>query len=140
VWIFTQEDAMKPKRASIVAWAVCAIVLPFEIYGLVAAKKLDAVSLVTTLGVFGLVFVAFALLRRRGGEKIEKDERTMRLESRALSYSWIVSYLCIAAIMYFDYIELIHPTAGQALTLVVLIMALSSFVARFLVNRKGDLS
>jgi hypothetical protein len=129
---------VKPKRTTLITWSVCLIVLPLELYGLVASKKMDTLTLIANLGSCALVFAVIMLLRRRDGEKIEKDERTMRLERLALSYSWMVSFFSVVAIMYFNYIELIRPTAAQALTLVALTMALSSFAARFLVTRKGD--
>jgi hypothetical protein len=130
---------MKPKRATIIAWAICIPVTALEIFGMVQAKKLDTQSLIVTLATFCLVFGVFIFLQRRGGEKLEKDERTIRIANRALSYSWIISILSVAAFMYLEYIEVLHLTASQVLFYIIMIMSFSSLIARAILNKKGDI-
>ncbi len=130
---------MKTKKSTIIAWIICIPLAVLEIYGLVSAKKMETQSLVWTLIAFGLVFcIFFFLIQRRGGEKVEKDERTIRLANRAMSYSWLVSYFSIIALGYFSYIEVIRLSVPQVFSYIMMIMALSFFVARAIVNRKGD--
>jgi hypothetical protein len=124
------------------AWAICIPLVALEIYGFVHAKKLDAQSLLVTLVIFSLVFCLvfgiFIFLQKRGGEKVEKDERTIRIENRALSYSWILSFLSVSAFGYLEYIEVLRLSASQVLFYVMMIMVLSSFAARIILKRKGD--
>jgi uncharacterized membrane protein YfcA len=129
---------MKPKKRTILAWVICIPLVALEIYGFVHAKKLDTQSLIVTLAVFCLVFGIFIFLQKRGGEKVEKDERTIRIENRALSYSWIISFLSVSAFGYLEYIEVLRLSASQVLFYILMIMTLSSFAARIILKRKGD--
>lgn len=131
---------MRPKKSTIIVWIICIPLTALEINGLVWAKKLDSRSLVMTLVTFALVFVAFFFLfQKRGGEKVEKDERTMRIANRALSYSWMISIMSVSAIMYLEYIEVLRLNVSQVLTIIVMIMAFSSLALRAILNKKGDI-
>lgn len=130
---------MRPKKSTIIAWIICIPLTALEIYGLVRAKKMEPQSLVMTLVTFALVFVIFFfLIQRRGGEKVEKDERTIRIANRAFTYSWVISYLCVSAFMYLEYIEVLHLSASQVLFYIMMIMVISSFLARAILSKKGD--
>jgi hypothetical protein len=130
---------MKPKKSTIIAWAICIPLSVLEVYGLVRAKKMETQSLVWTFVTFTLVFVIFFfLIQRRGGEKVEKDERTMRIANRAMSYSWILSIFSVTAIMYFEEIEVLHMAVMQVLTVIAMIMSFSSIIIRAILSQKGD--
>jgi uncharacterized membrane protein YfcA len=129
---------MKTRRMTVIAWIICIPLMALEILGLYLSKKLDSRSLIESLVVFILVFAVMALLQRKGGEKIEKDERTIRLASRAQGYSWMITFLFTEAIMYLQYIEVIDLSSSQALSLVVMVMAFSFLGANFILKRKGD--
>jgi hypothetical protein len=130
---------MKPKKSTIIAWAICIPLSVLEVYGLVRAKKMETQSLVWTFVTFTLVFVIFFfLIQRRAGEKVEKDERTMRIANRAMSYSWILSIFSVTAIMYFEEIEVLHMAVMQVLTVIAMIMSFSSIIIRAILSQKGD--
>jgi hypothetical protein len=134
---------MKLKRTLILTWAISLAVTGFIIMGYVWTKKMDAQSLILTLAVYLLVLGAIVLTRRRrqsrGGNAVQKDERTIRLANRAASYSWMISILAISGLMYFEYLELLRLSAEQVLLCVLLVMLATFYGARAVLAKKGDI-
>ena len=86
-----------------------------------------------------IIILYYFLILRRGGEKIEKDERTIKLSLRAAHYSWLISLYVIVLLMGSDTLGLLRLTGVQALGIVATVMSFSFLILLFFINRKGDI-
>ena len=102
--------------------------------------KIQGVSAITMLATFAAIIILYYFLfLRRGGEKIEKDERTIKLSLRATHYSWLISLYVIVLLMGSDTLGLLRLTGVQALGIVATVMSFSFLILLFFINRKGDI-
>ena len=125
------------KRNAIIVLVLVSV--PFLVLDLALylAGKFQVEAVVTMLAVFA-VCVGIYWLRRIRGEKVEKDERTIKLHRKAAHYSWLISYVATAFLAGCDTLGAIHLTVAQCLTIVLMLMTFSYFILLFFVNRRGD--
>jgi hypothetical protein len=135
---------MTEKKRKILAWSVAGVLLVLEALGFIFVKSpipegMSGSSLVWTLVTFAIVFAIFyfLIIRKKGGEKIESDERTEGITQRAIKYSYSFSYISVFALLYLDEIGLVKLPGTSVLLIVAMIMAFSLLVSLFIVNRKG---
>ena len=94
-----------------------------------------AISLINIGGV--MIFVTFIRAKRSGDGPV-KDERTVRIGSYGLSYSWFVTLILLAVLFWIDYFELVQFTVDQILGLLILVMAVTAKGFQWYLFRKGD--
>jgi arginine exporter protein ArgO len=98
-------------------------------------NKEMAITLINIGGV--IIFVTF-IRARRSGDGSMKDERTVRIGSYGLSYSWFVTLILLAVLFWIDYFELVQFTVDQVLGLLILVMAVTAKGFQWYHFRKGD--
>lgn len=94
-----------------------------------------AISLINIGGV--IIFVTFIRAKRFKNGPM-KDERTVRIGSYGLSYSWFVTLILLAVLFWVDYFKLVQFTVDQVLGLLILVMAVTAKGFQWYLFRKGD--
>ncbi len=95
-----------------------------------------ALPFVLSFAVFTALYV---IARHKGGEKIEHDERSLRIEGRAFAYSWYLSLYAIALLVLNDTLGVVKMSSEQALFLILAAMLATFFITRYFLNRRGDI-
>jgi len=88
---------------------------------------------------FAFVAVLVLVVRRAGGERLEGDERTERIEGRAFGYSWLVTLYALTVLLLNDRLGLWPIGLYQGLILVLVVMVASLNIFKLALNRAGDL-
>lgn len=88
---------------------------------------------------FAIAAILILRMRRVGGERIEGDERSARIEGRAFAYSWYLTLYVLTLLMLNDRLGLWPISFAQGLLLVLAIMVVTLLVLKSALNRKGDL-
>jgi drug/metabolite transporter (DMT)-like permease len=94
-----------------------------------------AISLINIGGV--MIFVTFIRAKRSGNGPV-KDERTVRIGSCGLSYSWFVTLVLLAVLFWIDYFGLMQLTVDQVLGVLILVMAVTAKGFQWYLFSKGD--
>jgi hypothetical protein len=93
----------------------------------------------TTLMVVGLVLLVNGVFRHlKYGEMPERDERTRKIGAFAIAYSWLVTMIFIALLIWLDHFNLLKMTAPQALGLTIFMMIIAALIFQWHLKRKGD--
>ena len=87
----------------------------------------------------GLAFLVTGVSRRRKyGEGPEQDERSRRIGSRGMSYSWLLGLTFMWSLFLLDHFRVVMPTAGAALGASMVVMILSAVAFQIYLSRKED--
>ncbi|WP_256622306.1 hypothetical protein [Methanolobus chelungpuianus] len=84
-----------------------------------------------------IIFVTFIRARRYRSGPL-KDERTVRIGSYGLSYSWFVTLVVVAVLFWVNYFGILQLTVDQVLGLLILVMAVTAKGFQWYLFRKGD--
>jgi hypothetical protein len=119
------------------------ILVPFAIpmigldVALVITGKLTPVGLISTLGAFAAVVFVYWFFNLRG-QRVEKDERTIRLARKAMAYSWLFTIYLVVLLSASDSLGLLRLSGLQYLGIVTMVMTFSYLILHLAMNRKGD--
>ncbi|WP_372960612.1 hypothetical protein [Methanoregula sp.] len=87
----------------------------------------------------GLAFLITGIIRhRRYGEDPESDERSKKIGAYGLSYAWLTGLIFMFALFWLDYLTVLTLSTQNALSLSILVLALSAAVYQACLFRKGD--
>ncbi|WP_406660131.1 hypothetical protein V7O66_09770 [Methanolobus sp. ZRKC3] len=84
-----------------------------------------------------IIFVTFLRAKRYRSGPL-KDERTVRIGSYGLSYSWFVSFLVLNILFWIDNMALIKLTVAQVLAIMFFVMIVTAKGFQWYLFRKGD--
>lgn len=88
---------------------------------------------------FAVIVIVMIAARRVGGERLEGDERTERIEGRAFCYSWLLTLYALTLLLLNDRLGLLPLEPSQGLIIVLVVMVFSLNVFKLALNRSGDL-
>jgi hypothetical protein len=123
--------------------ALIVIILSIPVFALdsaiVASGKIPLIAAgIPFIGTFVVFWVIFLVLRRRDGQKVQADERNVKIEGRAYTYSWWISFYVIILLMGVDTLGLFKLFAAQCYTYILFAMLASYWILRSILNRKAD--
>jgi uncharacterized membrane protein len=128
---------MKPIKIVFILLTIPLLVLDVALF---LNGKIQVKAAVAMLATFAAIIILYYFLfLRRGGEKVEKDERTIKLNSRASVYSWLITIYVVVLLMGLDTLGLLRLTGVQDLTIVAMTMSFSYLILLFFISRKGDI-
>ena len=84
-----------------------------------------------------IIFVTFIRTRRSRSGPV-KDERTVRIGSYGLSYSWFTTLIIVTLLFWVDYFEMMQFSVNQVLGLLLFVMVLTAKGFQWYLFRKGD--
>ncbi|MCD1294375.1 hypothetical protein CUJ83_05100 [Methanocella sp. CWC-04] len=87
-------------------------------------------------GIMLIIFNVYYIFKN--GETVDADERTKRISSTAMSYSWFITFISICILVWADYFGIISLTGMQALMIVMIMMSVLIIVFKWYFGMKGD--
>lgn len=88
----------------------------------------------------GAVIILTSVLKYSTYGDVSHDERTRKLGSAALSFSWLLTFILINVMFWIDYFSWIELTVGQVIGVIMFFMVLSGSILQWLYRKKGDLN
>jgi len=93
----------------------------------------------TILVVAGLAFLITGITRHwKDGDGPESDERITKIGAYGLSYAWLTGLLFMFSLFWLDYSGILRLDTQVALTLSIVVLALSARIYQVYLFRKGD--
>jgi hypothetical protein len=89
---------------------------------------------------FALIAGLVLFLKKRDGQKVEADERSVKIEGRAFCYSWFLTLYVLLLFMANDRLRLVRMETAQCLFLVVAVLVASFWIFKAALSREGDLA
>ena len=107
-----------------------------EILGSTSSESINSVILISS----GLILITLAVLSRTNPKDYGiRDERTLRIGTYGLSYSWYLTYLTIVIIGWMMGTRAIITVDGtQVCLLLIILMPVSALLFQWYFNTKGD--
>lgn len=88
----------------------------------------------------GLAFLITGISRhRKYGDDPESDERSKKIGAYGLSYAWLTGLFFIFGLFWLDYFNVLRLSTQNALSVSILVLALSAVAFQFYLFRKGDI-
>lgn len=87
----------------------------------------------------GTVIIITSLLKYSAYGEVQHDERTRKLGSAALSFSWLLTFILVNVLFWVDYFDWVELTVGQLIGVILFFMVLSGSILQWLYRKKGDL-
>jgi hypothetical protein len=88
----------------------------------------------------GLAFFITGMIRqRRYRGSMESDERSRRIGAYGLSYAWLTGIFFMFVLFWVDYLAVLRLSAGVALALSIVVLAISALIYQVYLFRKGDI-
>lgn len=88
------------------------------------------------IGMIVIIISAFRLSSLEKGPVT--DERTKKLSSYGVAYSWLLTLIVIALLVWVDLLELVELTVRDVLLILFLVMVISANVFKWYFVRKAD--
>ncbi|WP_321505301.1 hypothetical protein [uncultured Methanoregula sp.] len=124
---------------------------PRNIYRIIIGALMSVSGLVTILltsgeGITGTILLCAGLAflitgisrHKRYGDDPESDERSRKIGAYGLSYAWLTGIIFMFSLFWLDYLKILVLTAQNALSVSILVLALSAIVFQTYLFRKGD--
>ncbi len=93
----------------------------------------------SVLLIAGIAFLGTGIVRHfRDGESPESDERSKKIGAFGLSYGWLTGLFFMFALFWLDYLNILKLGTQVALSLSIIVLALSARVFQVYLFRKGD--
>lgn len=116
---------------ALIAGGVGVVMIP-EISGIATIQPIDSTGLIVS----GMVLI---LLTVRSKSDLEvRDERTIRIGTYGLSYSWYLTYLVIAAIGWAMATDAIEISGVLICMTLIILMPVSAMIFQWYFNTRGD--
>jgi hypothetical protein len=88
----------------------------------------------------GLAFFITGMIRQmRDGGSPQSDERSRRIGAYGLSYAWLTGIFFMFMLFWVDYLGILRLSAGVALALSIVVLAISALIYQIYLFRKGDI-
>jgi uncharacterized membrane protein len=93
----------------------------------------------TMLLAAGFAFLITGISRHsKYGDEPESDERSKKISAYGITYAWLTGLFFVTGLFWLDYLDLVRLSTQNALTLSVVVLALSAVIYQTYLFRKGD--
>jgi energy-coupling factor transporter transmembrane protein EcfT len=87
----------------------------------------------------GIAFLISGIIRhRRYGDDPESDERSKKIGAYGLSYAWLTGLFFMFGLFWLDYFNVLRLSVQNALSVSILVLALSAAIYQMCLFWKGD--
>jgi hypothetical protein len=88
----------------------------------------------------GTIMIVIAVLsHNRYGVGVTQDERTRALGARALSYSWLLTFVLVNVLFWIDYTDTFTFVADHILGIILFTMVLSAGIIQSVFKQRGTI-
>jgi len=138
--------ALKTRKSRVVQYGVIGIGLILVVSGLFAAlmKALSGTVLFTPLMMTGLIAAGMIIItlgvrmKDRAEDIGIQDERSLRIGTYGISYSWYLTYLIIVCTGWLAGMKVIEIDGATICLLLIILMPVSAMIFQWYFNMKGD--
>lgn len=86
----------------------------------------------------GTILIVIAVIsHNRYGAGITQDERTRAIGARALSYSWLLTFVLVNILFWIDYTKVLKLSGSHILGIILFTMTLSGGIIQSFLKRRG---
>ena len=93
---------------------------------------------ISLINVGSIILLVTFLRARRYRKGLVKDERTIKIGSYGLSYSWIFSFIVLNLLFWIDNMSLAKFTVPQVIGIMFIVMIVTAKGFQWYLFRKGD--
>jgi hypothetical protein len=129
------------KRAMLLTAGIIQVISGFAVTGMIPSDVPDPVrtALLSSFIGIGVIFVIRGIFTNRdGNDRRILDERTLRIGTYGLSYSWYLTYLTVVIIGLLAATEMIAFSGVQICFILILVMPVSARIFQWYFNSRGD--
>lgn len=94
-------------------------------------------SIFTNIGVIMILIGVISLIIKN--QFPEKDERTVKITSYALSYSWLFTFVFLTILFWLDYLKLVVFSTTTYFSVTFYGMLISAIIFKYFLEKKGDI-
>ncbi len=127
---------MNENTTRIAALAVGLIALSMALVFMGPSVSDDVKTLIAAIG-FAMLAIAVVFSFRRKGE-VTKDERTEKITSKSLAWSWWLTYLFITALFWLTRYGAVKINVEETMSYVFFYMVFSALFAKIFFAGRGD--
>ncbi len=85
----------------------------------------------------GIILVVFKTLQlNKFGAGVNQDERTRKISTRGISYSWLITFVFLNLLFWVDVFRVINLELSQGISLTIFVMIVSAFISKALLKDK----
>jgi len=138
--------ALKTRKSRVVQYGVIGIGLLLVVSGVLAAlmKTLSGTGPLAPVMITGLIAAGMIIITLgvRMKERVEdigiQDERSLRIGTYGISYSWYLTYLTIVCTGWLAGMKVIQIDGATICLLLIILMPVSAMIFQWYFNMKGD--
>ena len=135
----TSGKSSRKQRNAIIILVFLIPIVVGDVAIVIKTKLLSYEFFIPFMLTFAIFTFLLLFLRRKDGQKIEGDERNVRIEGRAFTYSWCLSLYAIFILLLSEDLRLFKISVSQCLFCILFVMLASNLIIRAILNRKGDI-
>ncbi|MBP2133267.1 putative membrane protein YfcA [Methanomicrobium sp. W14] len=128
------------KRTVLYAGAVLGVFMAIAGTALSFVPEFDgqsnAFSVMIVCGIIMIAICAMSLRKPAGSDL--RDERSLKIGTWAISYSWYLAFMSVILMFWISYFDLAELTAEAVLGILMLLMPLSAVFFQWYFSKKGD--
>ncbi len=85
----------------------------------------------------GIILVVIKTLQfNKFGAGVKQDERTRKISTRGISYSWLTTFVFLNILFWIDVFQIINLDLSQGISLIFFVMIISAVVFKALLKNK----
>ncbi|PWR70570.1 hypothetical protein [Methanospirillum lacunae] len=138
--------ALKTAKNRMIQYGVIGVGLLLVVSGLITVfiKSLPVNGMPTPIMITGLIAAGMivimlgARMKERTGDIGIQDERSLRIGTYGISYSWYLTYLIIVCIGWLSGVKVIKIDGASICLLLIILMPVSAMIFQWYFNMKGD--
>jgi peptidoglycan/LPS O-acetylase OafA/YrhL len=87
----------------------------------------------------GIILLVICLISlKKSPDKDIRDERSMKIGTWAISYSWYLTFLVVIIMFWLAYLDIVTISTVSALGILIMLMPLSTVAFQWYFSKKGD--
>ena len=138
--------ALKTRKSRVVQYCVIGMGLFVVVFGILAAlmKTLSGTGSLTPVMMVGLIAAGMIIItlgvrmKERAEDTGIQDERSLRIGTYGISYSWYLTYLIIVCTGWLAGMKVLQIDGATICLLLVILMPVSAMIFQWYFNMKGD--
>lgn len=85
----------------------------------------------------GIVLVVVKTLQlNKFGAGVQQDERTRKISTRGISYSWLITFVFLNILFWIDVLKVFNFELSQGISLTIFVMTVSAVASKALLKNK----
>jgi len=138
--------ALKTGKSPIIQYGILAIGLLLVVFGIISAlaSGIFRAQTLTPMMITGFIAAGMILItlgvrmKERTGDLGIQDERSLRIGTYGISYSWYLTFLVVTCIGWVTGTKVVTIDGSMICLLLIILMPVSAMIFQWYFNRRGD--